>query len=393
MIPGNGRLKSLIGIKKVFGVGVILLLLTGCALAPRSSTAPEPLTVKSGPVKLKLLEHKVLAEQGFFPTIVQAYHKFYFMVSLFLPGETTHQWIYSYNDRLQPLGFAKQLTYTPYVTGEPDSALVFYQEHFYHAYSASSEMKAGEPTWGNELFLAKYDRNFNLQRSLQVVKDGSPQEETNDMFLEVAQGKVYLGTNFEFLQNGGGYSRGILLRVFDLNLKLRESKHLLVPGLSLHSGGHLLKLKDKFYLFIGASVKGQGRGQNIWVLVFNENFKLLKLKRLTQGWGRAASFPKGPVFSAGWFYLPYTLRPNLHRAGYPEDSGNIGLGIYDQDFNLSASYIITHHKPFSGIGSHRGCLAQLNDKLYLLYDTHFAYKKQPESSRQVEAFIFKIIKP
>ena len=366
------------------------LLLAGCG--PQRTTPPgagvPPL--QTGFAGLSLEEHKILLKDGFFPGIVPVYGKFYLISSLFPPGDRVRQWVFTYNYQLQRLGWSKPLTRTPYITGEPDSDLLWYREHFYHAYSASSILEEGVPTWGNQLFLAKYDRDFRRLGLLQVIKDAQPEEETNDMFIEAAEGRLYLGTSVEL---GGHRRQGIRLRVFDLQLNLLKTLLLQVPGLSLHIGGHMMWRDGRFYLFTDANRRGLGPDRHLYAFEFDRDFKLLRYTQLTGGQYRMQKFPRGPVFHDGVWFIAYTERPTMGRGRiFPEDTGNIVIGVYDRNFHLLQRYPATRNKSFQEIGSHRASLAAVGDRLYLLYDTQYGPRLYGRRPAQVEAQCFKILK-
>jgi hypothetical protein len=404
----------------------VLLVLTGIFLETDmlSSKLPviEPFTARAFPIELKRLEHRILLKDATFPGIVFNRGGFFVTAGVFGDDHLPHQWVFRYDAQLKPTGWSKPLTHTGYVTGEPDAQIEYYRGNFYQTYNAGSQ-DIGSLTRGDQLWLAKYDEDFNLVKSIQVVRDAPPQEETNDMFMEVARDRIYVGTDISALADAnpleGGSNdqpafnlndKGLIIRIFDLNLKLLQTLRLEGPGLYMRTGGHLMWVKPYFYLCVNTLTSFNYDPRDLCVLIFDEHFKLLRIKKLTDSLIYVEKFPQGVLSSKGRFYIPYTRFPNVEYAYtllksiyyyftdvrcafldqrcYPQDTGEIWINIYDLDFNLLKDIRVRDNKPRCGVGSHRAHLAKNAQEIYVLYDTIFSFK--PDAP-QVEADHFRVM--
>jgi hypothetical protein len=337
--------------------GIVLVSYCNVWVPPEEKSVeelPEEEEVPPAAVKFMFTGKKIeIAKGAVFSGILFVDDNFY--VTYGAPprdGERNQMFVKGFDENFGFTGFSKQLTDVE--IGIADHQTIHIDGYFYSVYS----------TPGNrDLYLEKFDSNWNSVGMTTVVTASPMNQPTNDMFLNHADGFLYVGTvdispEHEFYQ---------YIRKYDLDLEFKGE--FVLTDVSSNVGSSMIFFNNTFIIVSSDKFWDDA---NIIVLRYDSNWNFIDSKTISADPSANERFPMGLLFKDGRFYVSYTHQTGIlfHPGGGgepPSDYGDIILKAFDSDWNVLGQVKVTDELPANS--ANRAHLAWANNKIYVSYDT------------------------
>ncbi len=300
-------------------------------------------------LELRFVKKITVAENAVFPGILFTNNTLY--ITYTSPVNGRNQIFVKGFDLSLNQKFLKQVTSEPFHI--EDSQVIYAKGYFYLTYSANTN---------RDLYLAKFDSNWNLIKKIQVVSNASENDPTNDMFLYYTNDTIYLGTT-SHIQKDKEIEPFFYQRVRKYDLNLNFLGEISLSDVQSECGGSLLFLNDTF-IFV-SSDKFWG-GANLIVLYYSSNWDFIGYKEISSS-DINERFPMGFAYKDGYFYVAYTSQTELFgiiENGEISDDGNIVIKVFDDDWKLLKEVKVTKDSR-----ANRAHLAIVDNRLFVVYDS------------------------
>ncbi|MHA1270819.1 MAG: hypothetical protein ACTSPY_13585 [Candidatus Helarchaeota archaeon] len=200
---------------------------------------------------------------------------------------------------------------------------------------------------GGDLYLVKFDKDFNKINFTVVVKNDSP---TNDMLLVGDGTNVYVGKFWP-----GVASHKIIKYDADLNWQANYTE-----GTSPNNhanGASCIYYNNKFYM-VAPEYVGPGVNSYYFLIIYDQNWSVLQSRTTIFTDINQLGLINGLVTYKGQFIIHFCNGPN--------EANPISTAIYDSCWNLLNNYTV-YEIPGVGSGYHASHTIIVEDTLYMGY--------------------------
>ena len=210
-----------------------------------------------------------------------------------------------------------QITYDPSLQDHP--SIVYANGDYFVAY-LSRETSYPGLEHGRDIFIKKFDSNWNFIQKVQVTSSRHYQDSPSLLF---ANNKLCVA----YVSNEEGATTNdwnVILEEYDLDLSyINGSKRYLTTLQSLQDMPSLLYKDGYFYLAYQSWETGSSYQGDIYVKKFDSNWNQIKKVQVTSG----TSYQDRPsqIYANGYFYVAY----------FSKETGNYDIFVKRMDANLS----------------------------------------------------------